>query len=256
MIEEKEGKVAVKKALHLYHRFLDEAGDTTFYGKGRIPLIGSEGVSTHFVLGMLTLNESVESVRSKIIDLQTCISDDPYFDFIPSISKKKSKAGFFLHAKDDVPEVRKMAFEMIRTIDCRLDVVVGRKDYGIYEKKHNGSQAEFYADLLAYLLTDNLNEYERLVLNIAHRSQCTTHRNFEKGLEKAKTIAINKFPENNNWCKIGFNVQTPTFEPIINITDYLLWAVQRKIEKNEERYFHYCRERIGSVQFLYADDET
>jgi len=23
------------------HRFLDEAGDTTFYGKGRVPIIGA-----------------------------------------------------------------------------------------------------------------------------------------------------------------------------------------------------------------------
>lgn len=29
-----------KPALETYHRFLDEAGDTAFYGKGKTPIIG------------------------------------------------------------------------------------------------------------------------------------------------------------------------------------------------------------------------
>jgi len=32
------------------HRFLDEAGDTTFYGKGKVSTIGNEGSSHCFIL--------------------------------------------------------------------------------------------------------------------------------------------------------------------------------------------------------------
>lgn len=52
------------------HRYLDEAGDTTFYGKGKVPLLGTFGVSNNFLLGMLTLNELVQLIRQKIIELQ------------------------------------------------------------------------------------------------------------------------------------------------------------------------------------------
>lgn len=66
-----EGETPSEKlAMHKYHRFLDEAGDTTFYGKGKIPANGTDGVSTHFLLGMLTLHEPVTEVRKKVIDLQ------------------------------------------------------------------------------------------------------------------------------------------------------------------------------------------
>lgn len=34
----KPGKTDVYK----YHRFLDEAGDTMFYGKGKSPIVGNE----------------------------------------------------------------------------------------------------------------------------------------------------------------------------------------------------------------------
>jgi hypothetical protein len=53
-----------------YHRFLDEAGDTTFYAKGRVPMLGNEGVSKTFILGMFSLNEPLKNVREKVIALQ------------------------------------------------------------------------------------------------------------------------------------------------------------------------------------------
>ena len=207
------------------------------------------------MLGMLTIHDSIQTIRQKVTDLQTNIVNDPYFQSVPSIQKKKNKAGYFLHAKDDVPEVRKMAFDLINTIDCHFDAVIGRKDYNIYERKHNGNQSEFYADLLSHLLIDNFHTTEKLILNIAHRSKCTTHKNLEKGLDKATKTAINKYPNNkDNFCKITFNVQHPTTEPILNITDYFLWAVQRMIEKNENRYIEFLKSKIRSIQNLYDSE--
>lgn len=236
-----------KLPLHLYHRFLDEAGDTTFYGKGKTQIIGKDGVSNYFILGMLTIDEPIHDVREKLLQLQTRIANDPYLVGIPSIQKKKSKMGYFLHAKDDVPEVRKMAFEFIKSINCHFEAVVGRKEYDVYEKKHNGNQAEFYADILSHLLHSSMNGFDKLVLNIAHRSRCTTHKNLEKGLQKAISKAKQKYPDACNCCEIVFNVQQPTTEPIINIADYFLWALQRKMERGENRYIDYLDRQIISV---------
>jgi hypothetical protein len=235
---------------HLYHRFLDEAGDTTFYGKGKTPIIGKDGVSNYFILGMLTIDEPIHEVREKLLQLQTRIANDPYLVDIPSIQKKKSKMGYFLHAKDDVPEVRKMAFEFIKSTNCHFEAVVGRKLYDVYEKKHNGNQAEFYADILSHLLHSSMNGFDKLVLNIAHRSRCTTHTNLEKGLQKAISKAEQKYPDACNCCEIVFNVQHPTTEPIINIADYFLWALQRKMERGENRYIDYLDRQIISVIHL------
>ena len=234
------------------HRFLDEAGDATFYGKRKIPLLGSGQVSEYFLLGMLSVNEPLVQVRQKIRELQNAIASDSYFINVPSIQKKKVQNGYFLHAKDDVPEVRKMAFELIRSIDCHFEAVVARKDYGIYERKHNGNEAEFYADLLADLLKDSIYDYEKLVLNIAHRSRCTDHKNLEAGLIKSRTIATHKYPERNNHCEVVFNVQYPTTEPIINLADYFLWAIQREYEKGEQRYIEYLGRQIKTLHLPYG----
>ena len=122
-----EESVKKKIETYKYHRFFDEAGDTTFYGKGKTPIVGSEGVSKSFILGMLKIKEPLAEVREKIIALQNQIAVDPYFKDIPSIQKKKASMGYYLHAKDDVPEVRKMVFEFIKSIDCSFEAIVGRK---------------------------------------------------------------------------------------------------------------------------------
>jgi len=46
-----------KDKLMDYHRFLDKAGDTTFYGKGKKNIIGEDGVSKVFILGMIKVKD-------------------------------------------------------------------------------------------------------------------------------------------------------------------------------------------------------
>ena len=91
------------------HRFLDEAGDTTFYGKGRKIIVGQPGVSLCFGIGMLHVKSDLSVVRKKVLTLQRRIEKDPYLNVIPSVKKKIGKGGYYLHATDDPPEVRQLA---------------------------------------------------------------------------------------------------------------------------------------------------
>ena len=233
------------------HCFLDEAGDTTFYGKGKIPILGNDGVSKCFILGMLELRQPVSEVRSAMFDLQHQIATDPYFTDIASMKKKKSTTGYFAHAKDDVPEVRKLVYEFINSLDCSFEAVVARKKYDLYEKKHNGKQAEFYADLLSHLLKFKLDIEGELVLNISPRSQCTTHENLKRGLQKGIERSTKEFPNRPNICEVVFNVQYPTAEPLLNIADYFCWAIQRVFEKGETRFYNFIKDKMSSVIDIY-----
>ena len=49
-----------------FHRFIDEVGDTTFYGGRRRLILGQEGVSNTFGIGLLKLNEPIAEVRKQI----------------------------------------------------------------------------------------------------------------------------------------------------------------------------------------------
>ena len=133
------------------HRFLDEAGDTTFYGKGKVNALGQQGVSLAFALGMVKFNTDLKSVRQAVVELQKSVEADGYLNTIPSVQKKMVKGGFHFHATDDPPEVRERMFKFIKTVDCSAEIVVGRKIPSLFARKHNGRESEFYADLLSHL---------------------------------------------------------------------------------------------------------
>jgi len=105
--------------------------------------------------------------------------------------------------------------------------------------------------MLSHLLKNKLNSYERLVLNISHRSKCTSHTNLQKGLMKAVHRANSISPEKANSCTVVFNVQQPTTEPLLNISDYFCWAIQRVFERGETRYYDYISEQVAMVQDIY-----
>src|SRR5438552_18540768 len=72
------------------HRFLDEAGDTTFYGKGRVPIVGQPGVSLSFAIGMVKFNADLNEIRKAVRTLQDEVTADKYLLGIASVAKKGS----------------------------------------------------------------------------------------------------------------------------------------------------------------------
>jgi len=240
-----------KSDLKPYHRFLDEAGDTTFYGKGKVDIVGTNGVSNCFILGMVKFKEPLGPLRNKVIELQRRVAIDRYYADVPSIQKKIQGKGFYFHATDDVPEVRKIFFEFIRLVDCSFEAVVGRKIPALYERKHNGKEGEFYADLLSHLLKNKLEKEGKIVLNIAERGNSTKNHNLELALKKAES----RFLVNNSGkevkARVVFNVQNHLTDPLLNIADYFCWSVQRVFERGEIRYYNYLVDQISLVVDLY-----
>ena len=233
------------------HRFLDEAGDTTFFGKGRIPIIGQRGVSLSFSIGMVKFSEDLASLRARVRELQKQIAEDRYLNVIPSVAKKIQNRGFFFHATDDPPEVREIFFKFIDQLDCSIEVMVGRKIPQLFITKHNGKDAEFYADLLSHLLKNKLRMNGELVLKIASRANTTMNSNLEAALSKAVERHSKKYDPSQISSKVVFDVQNHHTEPLLNVADYLCWAVQRVFEKGETRYYDFLGEKFSLVVDLY-----
>lgn len=240
-------EAAQRPVIHDNHRFLDEAGDTTFYGAGKVPIVGQNGVSLCFILGMVKFKEPLQSIRQRILDLQNQVANDPYFRDIPSITKKINQGGFYFHATDDLPEVRKIFYDFIASLNCSFEAFVGRKFPALYENKHNGKEAEFYADLLSHLLKNKLNKKGKLVLNIASRGKTTKNNTLQLALEKAKARNRGKTVTTS----VLFNVQNHRAEPLLNVADYFCWATQRVFERGEVRYYNFLSGQMSLIVDLY-----
>jgi hypothetical protein len=244
----------MSKEIKDYHRFIDEAGDTTFYLTGKKPGLNTNGVSSVFILGMVKISEPLEQVRRKISMLQMSIANDPFYD-VPSVRKKKMKNGYYLHATDDLPEIRKVFFDLIKTIDCSFEAVVGRKSIERFVTRHKEKEEYFYADLLSHLLKNKFTKHHKLVLNISERGKSTKHNNLDLALQKAKQKFLAKNTIQSLKTNVEFQVKTPTVEPLLNLADYLCWSVQRVFEKGEIRYYNLIREKISLVIDLYDQEK-
>lgn len=236
------------------HRFLDEAGDTTFFGKSRKIIVGKEGVSLAFAIGMVKFNRPLSEVRSEVVALQRSIEHDNYLNRIPSVLKRVNHGGFYFHASDDSPDVRQVLFRYIKTLDCSLEAVVARKLPDVFAKKHNHNETEFYADVLSHLIKNKLRMGGKLVLNISNRANSTSNRNLQSALEKAAGRAVKKREPNTLTTEVVFNVQNHRAEPLLNVADYMCWSVQRIFERGETRHYDFLSDRIKLVVDLF--DQT
>lgn len=233
------------------HRFLDETGDTTFYGKGRRLILGQEGVSLSFGLGQVRIDRPLDEVRREIAALHRQIEDDPLVNTLPSVRKRIESGGFFFHACMDTDDVRAVMLRYLRELPCSAEVVVARKIPALFEKQHHARDEEFYADLLSHLIKRRMKLGGTLVLNVAARGSSTRDKVLSGALRLATERASKRWGGENLTTRVVFNVQSPRTEPLLIVADYLCWAVQRVFERGDVRHYNYLAEKIRLVVDLY-----
>src|SRR5664280_3851375 len=130
------------------HRFLDETGDTTFFGKGRELIVGKGGVSLTFDMGVVRIDRPLEEVREEIRALQRQVERDPLLNSIPSVKKRMETGDFYFHACKDTPDVRTVLLHYLRNLPCEAEVVMARKIPALFEKQHHAREEEFYLSLI------------------------------------------------------------------------------------------------------------
>ena len=98
------------KRFNIHSYYVDEAGDMTLFGKrGRI-IVGNEGVSTVFMVGVAYLPQP-ELAREYLDGLRKELLADPYFKGVPSMQPEARKTATCFHACKDLPEIRYHVFK-------------------------------------------------------------------------------------------------------------------------------------------------
>src|SRR5664280_461539 len=237
------------------HRFLDETGDTTFFGKGRQLTVGKGGVSLTFGMGVVRIDRPLEEVREEIRALQDQVERDPLLNSIPSVKNRMETGDFYFHACKDTPDVRTVLLHYLRDLPCVAEVVMARKIPALFEKQHHAREEEFYADLMGHLIKRRLKRPGTLVFNVAARGSSTREKVLGEALRLATQRAAKRWGGESLQTRVVFNVQNPRTEPLLTVSDYLCWAVQRVFELGDVRHYNYLAEKIRVVVDLYDRDK-
>ncbi|NMM94700.1 hypothetical protein [Bifidobacterium oedipodis] len=238
------------------HRFIDEAGDMTFFSSKRgskTSLIGDPGVSRCFMVGMVHVKGDLAEARSAIKVFCEMVDTNEFFQSFPSVASRTEKGwqGYYPHASKDPAELRYEFLKLMKEkIDFSAQIVVGRKLPDVFLRKHQRLQREFYADLMSHLLKYT-HKIDPLILDIAERGSSTSNMNLQHAVdvarERSRRGTLTK--EMNN--KVKFNVQPYDHELLLSLTDYCLWSAQRVFEKGDTKYYKLLESKIKLVHDVY-----
>lgn len=237
------------------HYYVDEGGDSTLFSRNGRVLIGDEGCSRFFILGMLDIQDPT-ALQRNLDALRTQLATDPYFARVPSMQVDARKTAVAFHAKDDLPEVRKEVFALLRrTEGLRYFAVVTDKwrvlNYVRQRNQRNPdyrySPNELYDYLTRRLFKNLLHKdagYE-IVFSKRGKSDRTT------ALREALEAARERFVAQWNIASaapIHVTADIPARQAGLQAVDYFTWALQRLYERGEDRYLTYLWSAVHLVQ--------
>jgi uncharacterized protein DUF3800 len=237
----------------VHHYFVDEAGDLAFFDRRGRVIVGQEGVSGAFIVGAALIHEP-ESLATKLEELRQTILTDPYFSGVPSVSAEAAKTALLFHAKDDLPEVRRQVFDVLRDLNgveiyaaFRRKGVVARELAGHYARTGYKLGAEFiYDELVTEIFKNRLHLAARNHIVFARRGKA------DRNIAITNAIALAKAKFEMRWKKgidrpTTISSSTPSETVGLQVADYYLWALQRFVERREDRFFNYLRDAFRLV---------
>jgi hypothetical protein len=224
------------------HYFVDEAGDPVLFdGKGRV-LVGTEGCSRYFVVGLLDVADATK-LSADLANLRADLLADPYFKNVPSFQPEAKKTALYFHAKDDLPEVRREMLKLLRRHELKFSAVVRDKqavlDF-VRARNERGTTYRYkpddlYDHAVRRLFKDRLHKHDGYTIRFAIRGNNHRTAAFQTALETARE----RFASERGIAivsKLDVKAARPTDEPALQAVDYYLWALQRTFEKREDRF--------------------
>ncbi len=240
------------------HYFVDEAGDPILFGARGKVLVGSEGCSRFFILGLADVEDPTR-LREDLAALRTHLLADPYFKQVPSMQPEERKTALLFHAKDDLPEVRREVFPLIQRHPIRFSAIVRDKLRVLaYVRSRNETDPayryrpnELYDYMVRRLFKERLHKHSAYRVCFARRGSADR----TEALTRALEVARKRFAEEQQIAAspaIEVVPASPVRESSLQVVDYFLWALQRTFERREDRFLQLLWPKCSLV--IDADD--
>ncbi len=241
-----ENKQNPKSSSSIRHYFVDEGGDNTLFSKTGKVLVGTEGCSRFFILGLLEVPNPT-ALKDRFDGLRAQLIGDSYFNAVPSMQPNERKTAVAFHAKDDLPEVRRDVFKFLRDMEgLRFYAVIADKLSVLeYVRQRNKREAayryhpnELYDYLTGCLFKERLSQHNRYDIIFSKRGKSGRLDDLRKLIETASSLITQQ--QNISADSVpNVSVATPKEHAGLQAVDYFVWALQRLYERDEERYLLY-----------------
>lgn len=254
------------------HYFVDEAGDPAlFQGRRGKPIMGTAGCSRYFILGKLEVDEPA-MLAAKLHALRADMMADPYFAGVESFRPERKRTALAFHAKDDLPEVRRQVFHLLRSeqktlrfhaVVCDKEVLTRKES----AKRERETGYRYQPNALYDSLVRSLfSKFHRLADNYALCVARRGHKDRNQAITQALEHAEKDFERSFGFSRGGVDawrivVSDPKTETCLQAVDYFLWALQRLYEvrldprtgeplPREDRYLNMLLDQVAEIHDL------
>lgn len=237
--------------------FVDEAGDFTLFNARGASVIGREGVSRTFMIGVAMIPDPALA-EAKLMELRAELLGDPLLNSIPSMRPDAEKTAKHFHAKDDAAEVRYRVFKMLPSLGAEVQIVIRRKEVllakarALFSVGMKLTDGEVYDDLVSRLFKNLLHQADENEVCFARRGKAERGEALQRSLDIAKR-RFNKAWGTSHDKPTSSCSASPCESAGLQVIDYYLWAAQRLFEKGESRYFDAVRH---SYRLIMDVDDT
>lgn len=225
--------------------YFDESGSPAILGHHGKNLLEKGLTSKTFSVGYVQTANPRELFEN-LNKLKQEIQEDEYLRDIPSI--KNLKNGF--HANKDCHEVRERVFKLLKKSDFEAYIIVARKIEAVFRKKFNMSDKKLYKFLVTELLKNRVHLYKNIDIYFSEMGNTVSIQNMTEAIKDAtKKFQYKWGAENKNNIRVF--LQQPSQHPLLQVADYILWAVFQVYEHDVFRYFDFIKEKIKLVHDVF-----
>jgi len=248
-----------ESTLSVRYYFVDEAGDATLFNRHGKLIVGTEGCSTYFILGLLDVADP-ESLERELTELRERLLADPYFKGVPSMQPEANKTALAFHAKDDVPEVRREVYSLLMRHELKFFALVRDKrciteavvEYKKEKPGYRYHPNQLYDRCVSRLFNERLHKDDGYTIQFAKRRNKDRTAALQNALKLARNNLRRSWSVSSN-VPIEIVPSTPQNSTGLQAVDYFLWALQRLYERKEERYWQFV---LPSVSLVHDVDDT
>ncbi|MHB1361688.1 MAG: DUF3800 domain-containing protein [Thermoleophilia bacterium] len=227
----------------IHHYFVDESGDLTLFNKRGSVIVGNDGVSKMFMVGVAHIPDP-DRVHHELETLRSGLLDDPYFNGVPSMQPAANKTAICFHAKDDLPEVRREVFSVLSELGIKVQVAIRRKAKLAaaakisYKMGSKIQQNSIYDDLVKRLFRNMLHKADGNTITFAHRGSASRQEALGEAIARAKINFESHWNGTKKVSPTDILSTAPSNSAGLQVIDYYLWAIQRMYERGEDRFFN------------------
>jgi hypothetical protein len=237
----------------LRYYFVDEAGDPVLFNRRKEVVVGAQGSSTYFMLGLLDVADP-SLLDLEMTALRRRLLADPYFSRVPSMQPERKKTAIAFHAKDDIPEVRREVYALLVRHRMRFFAVVRDKRQIVrLVQEHNKKSPSYryhpnqlYDRCVSRLFKERLHKDDGYTIYFSRRGSTDRTAALKAALETARSNFRRSWGVQGSG-PIDVCAMTARQSAGLQLVDYFLWALQRLYERGDGRYWEYVWPSVSLI---------